>query len=161
MIAAFVAITRFTSHLAKAFLLLLVLLQFAVVIMRYVFGVNFLWVQEAVLAAHGAIFMLAAGWTLVVGKHVAIDVFTARASDRRRKIIAKVGFVFLLLPMMAAIIITSASYVGESWRVLEGSQEVSGLPGVFILKSLVPVFAVLMIVAGVATFLRKTATDLT
>jgi TRAP-type mannitol/chloroaromatic compound transport system permease small subunit len=41
-----------------------------------------------------------------------------------------------------------------SWAVLERSPEASGLPFVYLLKTLIPVFAVLMALQGFAQIIR-------
>ncbi len=133
----------------------LVVVQFGVVLARYVLNINYLWAQEAALYLHGAIFMLASGWTLLSDRHVRIDVFSNRFSKNKQDLVEKFGSVFLLFSMMAAIVITSIGYVGESWSILEGSPEISGLPGRFLLKSLIPVFAVLLVLAAVSRLSRR------
>ena len=60
--------------------LYIVLAEFAVVVMRYALGMGSIRLQESVLYAHAALFMLAAAWTLQVGGHVRVDVFYAQAS---------------------------------------------------------------------------------
>ncbi len=132
----------------------LVIVQFSVVLARYVFGINYLWAQEAAIYLHGAIFMLASGWALLTDRHVRIDLFSSRFSPTKRRALDMFGAVFLLLPMMAAIVITSLGYVSESWIILEGSPEVSGLGGRYLFKTLVPLFAVLMVVAGITKIVR-------
>jgi TRAP-type mannitol/chloroaromatic compound transport system permease small subunit len=129
-------------------LLILVVLQFSIVLARYLFAVNFLWLQELAVYLHASIFMLAAAWSLVGNRHVRIDALSERLSRRLNSRIERAGTVLLLFPMMVVIFLASLPYVFESWAIAERSAEVSGLPGLFLLKSLVPVFAVLMIWAG-------------
>lgn len=129
-------------------LLVLIALQFAIVIGRYVFSINYLWVQELALYAHAAIFMLAAPWALLKNRHVRIDVISSHLTEKSNSVIEIIGHGLLLFPLMAAIGYYSFPYILQSWEILEGSKEVSGLPGLFVLKSLIALFAVLMIVAG-------------
>ena len=129
---------------------LMLTVQFAVVLMRYVFGVNFIWVQESILYMHGMLFMLAAGYTLLHDEHVRVDVFYREASPRTKARINLFGSLFLLLPVMVLIWDTSTGYVLRSWQVLEGSTETSGIQGVYILKSAILVFAVLVGLQGVS-----------
>ena len=139
---------------AASLIVLMVVVQFAIVVFRYLFGLNFIWAQEFVLALHGTSFMLVAPWVMLQMRHVRIDVFSERFSSRTRSKINLFGFILLLLPMMIAIFASSFNYVVEAWSVLEGSAELSGLPGKFLLKTIIPVFALLMILAGWAA-LRK------
>ena len=130
-------------------LLVLVAVQFAIVLARYLLAVNFLWFQELAIYFHATIFMLAAAWALLCNKHVRIDVISSHLAETGRRRVELWGTLFLLIPMMLAIIVTSVPYVLQSWSILEGSTEVSGLPGLFLLKSVLPVFALLMLIAGV------------
>src|SRR6202042_1137632 len=100
--------------------LFIVLAEFAVVVMRYALGVGSIRLQESVLYAHAALFMLAAAWTLQVGGHVRVDVFYAQASPRRRAVIDLVGAVIFLFPFAIAVAVLSLPYVGRSWAILEG-----------------------------------------
>ena len=74
--------------------LIMVLVQFSIVIGRYVFGVNSIAAQESVLYMHAALFMLAAGFTLLVDKHVRVDVFYAKATPKRQRQIDVFGHFF-------------------------------------------------------------------
>ena len=69
--AANSVIGRTTAWLA----LIMVLVQFVVVMMRYVFGVGSIMMQESVIYMHAFLFMLGAGYTLLQGGHVRVDIF--------------------------------------------------------------------------------------
>jgi len=134
--------------------LAIVLLQFAMVVARYVFGLGSIWLTEAIIYGHATLFLLAAAWTLRIGGHVRVDIFYADASPRARAIIDLVGALLLLLPFALVLAWLSVSYAARSWAVFERSQEASGLPLVFALKTLIPIFAVLMALQGVAQAIR-------
>src|SRR5690242_21669370 len=82
----------------------IVLIGFAVVLMRYVLGLGSIWLQESILYAHAALFLLAAAWTLKEGGHVRVDVFYADAAPRTKAWIDLAGAALLLLPFCAAIL---------------------------------------------------------
>lgn len=147
------AVGRVASWCALA----IVLIGFAVVLMRYVLGIGSIWLQESILYAHGALFLLAAAWTLQAGGHVRVDVFYADAAPRTKAWIDLLGAALLLLPFCAAVIWFSLPYVGRSWAILERSREASGLPLVFLWKTLIPVFAVMMGLQGLAQMVRALA----
>jgi TRAP-type mannitol/chloroaromatic compound transport system permease small subunit len=134
--------------------LAVVLLEFTVVLLRYGFGVGSIWLQETVVYAHAALFMLAAAWTLAAGGHVRVDIFYARASARNKAWVNLLGTAFFLLPFMLALLLLSLPYVGRSWAILERSREASGLPLVFLLKTLIPAFAALMLLQGASLAIR-------
>jgi TRAP-type mannitol/chloroaromatic compound transport system permease small subunit len=147
------AIGRVASWCALA----IVLIGFAVVIMRYVLGLGSIWLQESILYFHAALFLLAAAWTLREGGHVRVDVFYADASPRTKACVDLFGSLFLLMPFCFAIVWFSLHYVARSWAIHEHSREASGLPLVFLLKTLIPVFAMLLAVQGVTQIVRATA----
>lgn len=137
--------------------LAVVLIQLAVVLARYGLGLGAPWLQESAVYAHAALFLLAAAGTLARDGHVRVDLFYAGASPRRKAVIDAAGAVLFLLPVATALLWLSLPYVGRSWAILERSREASGLPLVFLLKSLIPAFAVLLMVQGVAQLLRALA----
>ena len=98
--------------------------------------------------------MLAAAWTLKAGGHVRVDIFYAEAGPRTRAKIDLVGAVLLLLPFALVLVWLSVPYAARSWAILERSQESSGLPLGFLLKTLIPAFALLMALQGIAQAIR-------
>ena len=134
--------------------LTIVLLQFAVVVLRYAFGIGSIWLSESVIYGHAALFMLAAAWTLQAGGHVRVDIFYAAAAPRRKALVDLVGALLLLLPFMAVIAWFALPYVARSWALLESSRETSGLPFVYLLKTLIPLFALLIGLQGIAQAIR-------
>jgi TRAP-type mannitol/chloroaromatic compound transport system permease small subunit len=131
-----------------------VLAEFAVVVLRYALGTGSIRLQESVLYAHAALFMLAAAWTLQVGGHVRVDIFYAQTRPRTRAAIDLVGTLVFLFPVAIAIAVLSIPYVARSWAILEGSRETSGLPFVYLLKTLIPLFALLIGLQGIAQAIR-------
>ena len=150
-------IDRLNTQIGRAaawLVLVVVLLQFALVVARYLFGLGSLWLSETVIYAHATLFLLAGAWTLSVGAHVRVDIFYADASLRAKSVIDLIGAVLLLLPFALVLLWLSWPYVERSWAILEHSQEASGLPLVFALKTLIPLFAVLMALQGLAQAIR-------
>lgn len=147
-------IGRFTAWFA----LVMVLLQFAVVVLRYVFGFGSIFMQEGVIYLHAGLFLLGAGYTLLHGGHVRVDIFYREASPKRRAFVDLVGSALFLLPVCVIIAWASWSYVGQSWQNFEGSKETSGIPAVFILKSIILAFVVLVSLQGISLALRSCLT---
>jgi TRAP-type mannitol/chloroaromatic compound transport system permease small subunit len=150
-------IDRLTTTVGRAvawLALAIVLLQFALVVARYLFGLGSIWLTETVIYGHATLFMLAAAWTLRAGGHVRVDVFYAEAGPRTRAKIDLAGAALLLLPFALVLVWLSVPYAARSWAILERSQESSGLPLVFLLKTLIPAFALLMALQGIAQAIR-------
>jgi TRAP-type mannitol/chloroaromatic compound transport system permease small subunit len=144
------AIGRAVAWLALA----LVLVQFAVVLMRYGLGLGSIWLQESILYGHAALFLLAAAWTLAHDGHARIDILYAEAGPRRKALVDLCGALLLLIPFMAVLAWYAWPYVAASWAIYERSQEVSGLPFVYLLKSLLILFPLLMALQGIAQAAR-------
>ena len=130
------------------------LVQFALVVARYVFGLGSIWLTETVIYGNATLFMLAAAWTLRVGGHVRVDIFYAEASPRARAVIDLAGALALLLPFALVLLWLSVPYATRSWAILERSHELSGLPLVFLLKTVIPLFALLMALQGISQAIR-------
>lgn len=138
--------------------LVMVLLQFAIVLFRYVFGIGWIAAQEAIVYMHAAVFLGVAGYTLRHDGHVRVDIFYSSASPRARAKVDLFGALILLLPMAIGVFILAFPYVVSAWAVLEGSPEgQNGIPGVFILKSFILVFAGLVALQGVSLALKSLA----
>jgi len=151
------AIDRFNNGIGNivAWLALpMVLVQFLVVITRYVFGYNSIWLQESVLYFHAFSFMLGAAAVLLRGGHVRVDIFYADMSNRAKALTDLLGVIIFLIPVSVLIIKVSWLTMYNSWSVLEGSGETSGIRGVYLLKSLPLTMAVLLLAQGISMGLR-------
>ena len=150
-------IDRLNSTIGRAaawLCLAVVTIQFAVVVLRYLFGLGSIWLQESIVYSHAALFLLAAAWTLRNNGHVRVDIFYASASARTKAAVDLFGACLLLIPFAGAIFYFSLPYVARSWSIFEGSRETSGLPLVFALKTLIPVFAAMLILQGLSQAIR-------
>jgi TRAP-type mannitol/chloroaromatic compound transport system permease small subunit len=155
--AALDAVVRRIGLTARWAALFMVLVQFAVVVLRYVFGTSWIWLQELVLYLHGVLFMLGAAYTLLVDQHVRVDVVYARLGARARAWIDLLGTLLLLIPACVVIIAFSWRFTWRSWVILEGPISVGGIPASFLLKTLVPLFALLLLLQGVSLALKCVA----
>ena len=142
-LSALIDLLNHTIGRSAAWLALaMVLVQFTVVVMRYVFGVGSIMMQEAIVYMHGVLFMMAAADTLLQDEHVRVDIFYAKASAKRKALIDMLGCLFLVAPFCILLFYVSIDYVSISWSVREGSRETSGIQGIFLLKSVILAFAV-------------------
>ena len=114
--------------------------------------------QESIIYMHGILFMVGAGYTLLHDGHVRVDIFYRDASVRRKAMVDMLVSLLLLLPIVYLIFIAALPYVQQSWASLEGSPETSGIPAVYLLKSVILVFCVLLGAQGVSLFLKSLIT---
>lgn len=130
------------------------LIMFGLVVAAYLFNAGSIAVQESVSYLHALIFLAGAAYTLKHDGHVRVDVFYGRFGPRTRAAVDLFGTLVFLLPLFSYILIRSWPYVMRAWAGLEGSPETGGLPLVFLLKTFIPLGAVLMLLQGVALALR-------
>lgn len=138
--------------------LALVVVTAIIVIQRYVFGVSITGLQESVIYLHSILFLLSSAAALLNGGHVRVDIIYSNLSGRARAWTDMAGVYLALIPMSWLILETSRSYVGGAWRILERSRESDGLPLVFLLKTAIPLFAVMMILQGLSMAARAALT---
>lgn len=132
-----------------------VLVTLAVVIMRYGFSFGRIWIQEISMYLHAAVFMLGAAYTLQHRAHVRVDIFYQRFRPRTQALVDLGGGLLFLLPVALFILVWSLGYVANSWARMEGSPETGGLPLVYLLKTFIPLAAVLLLVQAVAEIARN------
>ena len=148
---------RFDAYLGRAvawLVLPMVLIQFALVLSRYVFGISTIWMQESVLYLHAFSFMLGAAAVLLRDRHVRIDLFYGGMSNRQRALVDLAGIAVFLLPAMGLVLAVNLPTAIDAWAVLQGSAESGGIPGIFLLKSLPVVMALLLILQGFSITVR-------
>ena len=148
------ALVRAIGRLSIVLILAMAAIQFSTVILRYVFGLNFIAVQESVTYLHGAVFLLAGGYALLTDDHVRVDIFYRDASPRTKALVDITGTYLFLFPFCFVGLWAAAPYVANSWAVREGSVEQSGIRGVYLLKSMIPIYLTLLSLAGLALSAR-------
>ncbi|TNC91373.1 MAG: C4-dicarboxylate ABC transporter permease [Thalassolituus sp.] len=146
--------TRLTGQCVRWFALLMVLSTCAVVALRYLFDMPSIALQETVMYLHASLFMLGAAYTWQQGGHVRVDVFYRTWTPARRYLVERAGILLLVLPTCLFLIWASWDYVGNAWAIRERSQEASGLPLVYLLKTLILALPVTILLQGLAELLR-------
>ncbi|KCZ90130.1 TRAP transporter small permease subunit [Hyphomonas jannaschiana] len=139
---------------AIASALLLVLFQLSVVVLRYTYGISFTWLNELVIYAFAAMFMLGSAATLRDDGHVRVDILRPRFGADGRNWIELAGIYFFLFPICIRILTTGEQGLARAWSLFEGSSESDGLPFLYLFKTLVPAFAVLMLAQGLSEALK-------
>ncbi len=133
----------------------MVLFTCGVVAARYIFNVGSIGMQELVMYLHGCVFMIGIAFTLKEKGHVRVDVLHERFSEKNKAIIDIIGTLLFLMPFCLFIFFVSLEYVRFAWSVQESSPDPGGLPGVFLLKTLIPVMAILVGLQGISDVLKN------
>ena len=134
--------------------LVMVLVTFLIVVLRYVFDLGWIAMQESVTWMYALVFLFGAAYTLKHDAHVRVDIIYQRCSRTTRAWIDLFGTVLLLLPVCGLVLWSSWEYVTSSWAMGEGSREAGGLPGLYVLKSAIVLMGLLLLLQGIAMGLR-------
>ena len=148
-------LNRITGSICAFFAVSMVVVVLAVVILRYGFSISFIWMQEAYVWLHAYIFMMGSGYTYLSNEHVRIDVFYRGASIKYKSIVDILGNIFLLFPFIFIIWKFSFPFVSRSWSMGEVSREVGGLPALYILKSAILVFCVMLTLQAISNIIKS------
>lgn len=142
---------------AAWFTLAMVLVTFVIVVLRYLFGVGLIWLQESVTWMHAGVFMLGAAYTLQRDEHVRVDVFYRDMSERRQALVNVAGVIIFIFPVCGFLLLESWSYVAASWSDREISRNAGGLPYPFIplLKSMLLLMPLTVALQGLSILLRS------
>jgi len=138
---------------------LMVVITFVIVVMRYAFDFGWIWLQETVTWMHAAVFMLAAAYTLARDQHVRVDVFYGDFSPQKKALVDALGAALFVVPVCAFLIWSSWDYVTVSWSIQESSREAGGLvfPFPSIMKTFIPIMAVTLMLQAFVILTRSIA----
>lgn len=150
---------RISASVGKAtawLTLFMVVVTFVVVVLRYIFDIGWIWLQESVVWMHAVVFMVGAAYTLQQDEHVRVDIFYRRLSDSGRAWTDIIGMLVFLLPLCAFLAYKSYDFVAVSWKLNEASRESGGLPYPFIplLKSVLVIMPIAVFAQGVTILVR-------
>ncbi len=149
-----------TGHAAAWLTLLMVIATFVIVVLRYVFDIGLVWLQESVTWMHAAVFMLGAAYTLQREDHVRVDIFYRNMAPARQAWVNLFGVLFFVVPLAVFFIVESWDYVAASWRIREVSRDAGGLPYPFLplMKSILIVMPCAVLMQGLSMALTAIGT---
>ena len=154
-------IDRFNTligYLCAFFVFSMVIVVFTVVVLRYGFNIGFIWMQEVYVWLHSFVFMLGAGFTYLANEHVRIDVFYREASKKYKATVDLFGNIFLLLPFLYIIWNYSYPFVYRSFLMGEVSREAGGMPALYIFKSAILWFCLVLFLQLVSNVIKSILT---
>ena len=134
--------------------LLMTLLTFGIVLLRYGFNLGWIWLQESVTYLHAVVFMVAAAWAFQTDDHVRVDIFYRERSDAYRAWVNLAGTLVFLVPFSVFLLYIAWDYVAASWAMRETSREPGGLPLVWLLKGLLLLLPALLLLQAASTLRR-------
>jgi len=122
------AVTRFIGYNVRWLILAAVLVSAVNAVVRKAFDISSNAWLELQWLLFGAVFLLAASYTLQCNAHVRIDVLASRLKKRTRDWIDLFGHLIMLAPITVIMIWLSLPFFWESYRDGEVSSNAGGLP---------------------------------
>jgi TRAP-type mannitol/chloroaromatic compound transport system permease small subunit len=150
------ALNRRIGHAVCWLVLAAVLVSAGNAVSRYLFDLSSNAWLELQWYLFSAVFLLAAGYTLLHNEHVRIDVVFGHLPPRLRAWIDLIGGVFFLLPMAVIIMALSWPVFVDSYQLAEYSSDAGGLLR-WPVKLLIPVGFLLLAVQGVSEIIKRAA----
>jgi TRAP-type mannitol/chloroaromatic compound transport system permease small subunit len=125
-----------------------------VVVLRYALHQTFTWMQDLYVWIHAVVFLLGTSYAMLRNAHVRVDILYAKWSPKTRALVECLGILAFTLPWMLILGWLTWPFVRASWAIHEGSAQPNGMPGVFLLKSVLLVFCLLVTVQALAVLAR-------
>ena len=148
-------INKFAGYFCSFLVVFMTFNVFLVVVLRYLFGISFIWMQETYVWMHAYIFMLGAGFTYLNDDHVRIDIIYRSSSKLYKSLVDSIGIIFLLFPFLYIIWNYSYPFVYKSWQMNEISREAGGLGMLYLLKLAILLFVILLSIQAIAKIINN------
>ncbi len=147
-------VSGFAMGFAVSAAFLIIIIQLTAVLLRYVFGLSFSWLTDSVIFSFAMIFMLGAAATLRDDGHVRVDILRPRFGAKTRAAIELIGAMIFIYPIAILILYSASGLIARSWVGLEPFNESDGLPIQYLFKTMVPLFAVLLLGQGLSQAIK-------
>jgi len=135
-------------------IIVLTLALFYEAISRYLFNAPTLWAYDLSYMLYAIIFLLGAGYTLSIDKHVKITLITDYFSARTKAFINIILYLVLFFPAMTILFLKGINFAAFSWKIKEVSASGMWRPPIYPLKSIFPVAMGILLLQGIAQFIR-------
>jgi TRAP-type mannitol/chloroaromatic compound transport system permease small subunit len=129
--------------------------QITVVIMRYLFSVGFIELQDLVSYSFAGLCVLSIPTAIRSDSHVRVDIFRRGQRHEVARAFDLTAIVVFLAPLFILTLWHGLPIIADSWSIFEGSRETGGLPGLFLVITALPVACVLSIMQGIAIVMDK------
>ena len=148
-------VTKLTEYITIQFFYIMFITVIINIVLRYLFNINFIFLQELVMYMHAFIFLFGISLCLKEDTHVRIDIFSSKLEIGYRNLIEQICLIIFIVPFCLFVIYESSSMIIRSWVMLESSSEPGGLPIVFILKTSIYIFSFLILLQAVNKIFNK------
>ena len=130
-----------------------------IAVMSYEITVRYLlhptaWAYDLSYMIYGAMFMLGAAYTLYRGAHVRTDFLYQNWSVRTQAAVDGGCYLLLFFPGIAIFLWIGTEFAWASWLQNERSVGSAWMPVIYPLKAVLPIATALLLLQGVAEFLK-------
>ena len=146
-------VTTITTKTAwiKLLVMFTILIQ---VTLRYGFHAGEAWVDEFIWHLY-AFFMFGLSYAITTDSHIRVDIVHMKFTKKKQRIIEVLGIVFLIMPFTIIIFDHSVGWVHHSFMANEFSENTTGLPYRWVVKSLLPISLVLIFIAALSELIKN------
>ena len=124
------------------------------VTLRYGFHAGEAWVDEFIWHLY-AFFMFGLSYAITTDSHIRVDIVHMKFTKKKQRIIEVLGIVFLIMPFTIIIFDHSVGWVHHSFMANEFSENTTGLPYRWVVKSLLPISLVLIFIASLSELIKN------
>jgi len=148
---------KFIGNTVSWLALIMTVITLLIVILRYVFNIGSIWMQESLVWMHSAIFLMGAAYTLKSDEHVRVDIFYKSFSPKQKSWVNIIGAVFFGLPVCIFLLMVTGDFVSSAWSVKEISRDAGGLPypAIPLLKSMLLIMPLLIIFQTISILCKE------
>ena len=147
-------VSSISEYITKYFFYIMFILVIVNIFLRYIFNINFIFMQELVMYLHAFIFLFGISICLKDNSHVRIDVLSNKLNSKTKQYIEVIGILIFIIPFCLFVLYESTPIIIRSWAMLESSGEPGGLPFIYILKSAIYVFASLLLIQALGRLVK-------
>lgn len=148
-------LSEVTAKIFAWLIIPLVLGLFYEVIARYAFKAPTVWAYDLTYMLYGTMFIMGSSYALCKDRHIRIDVFYQRFSPRQKGIIDACLYLIFFFPAIIVLFIKGIDYAAFSWQMREVSSAGAWRPPLYPLKMVLPVAMFVMLLQGIAQFIRS------
>ena len=152
------AIERFADWTGRVIAWLIIPMTISVtweVVARHFFRAPTIWAYDVTYMLYGTHFMLGTAYTLMRVGHVRTDMLYQGWSIRRQNLVDAIGYLFFFFPAMILFFYFGWQESSHSWAIGETSDASPWRPIIYPFKTVIPLTALLLLVQGVAEFLKS------
>lgn len=148
-----------TLILCSAAGLVLVVMVLVNVVLRYGFGTGSIALQDLAAYAFAVFLITSLPVCLARGGHVRVEAVSEQLGPDYLRRADAFALVVFLIPVFGLIVWAGRGDLAYSWRIGEGSMTPGGLGGLYLVRTVLPLAAVLMVVQGIAAVLAPPARE--